>query len=78
MARIKLNGKDLGVVWCSPWRVDITDTVKSKGNALEIEVANRWANRLLGDQQAPDKNVRAPGLKEGAESIGVVVNFVSR
>ena len=58
MARVKLNGKDIGVVWCAPWRVDITDAVKAKDNRLEIEVANRWPNRLQGDQQPPDKNVR--------------------
>jgi hypothetical protein len=71
MAQVKLNGKDLGVVWCAPWRVDITDVVKSKGNVLEIEVANRWPNRLLGDQQPPDKDVRTvkweSGFLEGKE-----------
>lgn len=58
IARVKLNGKDLGVVWCAPWRVDITDVVKTAGNVLEIDVANRWPNRLLGDKQAEDKDVR--------------------
>ena len=24
MARVRLNGKDLGVVWCAPWRVEVT------------------------------------------------------
>ena len=69
MARVTLNGKGLGVVWCAPWRVDITESVKAKGNVLEIEIANRWSNRLLGDQQAPDKDVRtvkwASGFLEG-------------
>lgn len=68
MARVKLNVKDLGVVWCAPWRVDITDVVKATGNVLEIEVANRWSNRLLGDQQAPDKNART--LKWEAGFLG--------
>jgi glycosyl hydrolase family 106( putative alpha-L-rhamnosidase)/glycosyl hydrolase family 2 len=58
MARVRLNEKDLGVVWCAPWRVDITDVVKAKDNVLEINIANRWPNRMLGDQQAPDKDVR--------------------
>ncbi len=58
IARVRLDGKDLGVVWCAPWRVEITDMVKAAGNVLEIDVANRWPNRLLGDRQAPDRNVR--------------------
>ncbi len=58
MARVRLNGKDLGVAWTAPWRVKITDTVKKRGNNLEIEVANLWMNRLIGDEQFPDDGVR--------------------
>jgi len=58
IARVRLNGKDLGVTWCAPWRVEISDAIKAKGNRLEIEVANRWPNRLIGDEQAPDAGVR--------------------
>lgn len=68
IARVTLNGVDLGVVWCSPWRVDITDSVKTKGNVLEVEIVNRWPNRLLGDQQAPDKHART--LKWEAGYLG--------
>lgn len=60
MARVKLNGKDLGVVWTTPLRADITDVVKEKNNLLEIEVANLWSNRLIGDEQLPDD-----GIKDG-------------
>jgi hypothetical protein len=58
MARVRLNGKDLGVVWCAPWRVEITKELKAVGNQLEIEVANRWPNRLIGDQQSENIDVR--------------------
>jgi hypothetical protein len=51
MARVRLNGHDLGVVWCAPWRVDVCDAVTTRGNSLEIEVANLWPNRLIGDEQ---------------------------
>jgi hypothetical protein len=53
IARVRLNGKDLGIVWTAPWRADVTGVVKSKNNRLEIEVVNLWANRLIGDEQMP-------------------------
>jgi hypothetical protein len=53
IASVRLNGRDLGVVWCDPWRVEITDAVKRKGNRLEIRVANLWPNRLIGDEREP-------------------------
>ena len=45
MARVKLNGKDLGVLWTTPWNVNISDIVKPRENKLEVEVANLWAYR---------------------------------
>ncbi|MDR0385909.1 MAG: glycosyl hydrolase [Prevotellaceae bacterium] len=53
LARIRLNGKDLGTLWTAPWRIDITSAMKTKNNKLEIEVANLWTNRLIGDEQMP-------------------------
>lgn len=55
MVRIRLNGQDLGVLWCAPWRVDITAALKPSANQLEIDVANRWPNRLIGDSALPEE-----------------------
>ncbi len=57
LARVRLNGEDLGVVWTAPWRVNISEAVKPEGNQLEIEVANLWPNRLIGDEHLPDDGV---------------------
>jgi hypothetical protein len=65
MARVRLNGEDMGVVWCAPWRLDISGVLKEGTNELEIEVANRWINRLLGDMQEPDANMRTVRFDNG-------------
>jgi hypothetical protein len=57
-AAVRLNGKDLGVVWCSPWRVDVTHELKPGQNTLEIDVVNLWPNRLLGDGLLPAEQRR--------------------
>ncbi len=51
MARVIINGKDCGVTWHVPFRVDVTSALKPGPNKLEIEVTNTWANRLIGDEQ---------------------------
>jgi hypothetical protein len=53
VAEVRLNGKDLGVVWAKPFRVEITGAVKPSGNVLEIDIVNLWPNRIIGDAELP-------------------------
>ncbi|TAE77018.1 MAG: hypothetical protein EAZ84_05605 [Verrucomicrobia bacterium] len=53
LARIVVNGRDLGVLWQAPYRIDIGPALKAGSNRLEIAVTNTWHNRLVGDEQRP-------------------------
>jgi hypothetical protein len=53
-AAVRLNGVDLGVVWCPPWRVDVGRALRKGANKLEIEVVNQWPNRMIGDGNLPE------------------------
>ena len=53
IAGVKLNGQDLGILWCDPFRVDVTKFLKPGSNQIEIAVTNLWVNRLIGDEQEP-------------------------
>jgi hypothetical protein len=56
IAEVTVNGKDLGVVWLPPYRVEISGAVRSGSNRLEIRVANLWANRLNADSLRPESD----------------------
>jgi hypothetical protein len=56
VGRVRLNGVSLGVLWAPPYRVEITKAARAGQNKLEVEIANTWANRLVGDTQlAPEQ-----------------------
>jgi len=61
IAKIKLNGMEIGGVWTPPYQLDITEAIKQGLNKLEIKVVNNWANRILGDALLPeDQRKTAP------------------
>ena len=51
LARVVLNGQEVGTLWTYPWKLNITDKLVEKNNRLVIEVANLWVNRLVGDEK---------------------------
>jgi len=58
MAEVRLNGKDMGVLWKPPYAVDVTDAVRAGENALEVKVVNLWINRMIGDEELPEDSER--------------------
>jgi hypothetical protein len=53
LAEVRLNGQDLGTLWCLPWRVEVTGILNPTANTLEIDIIDLWANRLIGDIELP-------------------------
>ncbi|MDO5308719.1 MAG: glycosyl hydrolase [Planctomycetia bacterium] len=53
IARARLNGKDCGVAWTEPFELNLTHAIKPGSNVLEVDVANTWRNRLIGDASLP-------------------------
>jgi hypothetical protein len=59
-AEVTLNGKNLGLLWKSPYRLEITPAAVAGENSLEVKVTNLWVNRQIGDQQLPPDSDRDP------------------
>jgi hypothetical protein len=48
IAHVWINGKDCGIAWTAPYKVEITGALKKGKNKIEIEVVNTWHNALRG------------------------------
>ncbi|VGO12681.1 hypothetical protein PDESU_01234 [Pontiella desulfatans] len=68
-AEVILNGKNLGILWKPPYKLDVTGMLKSKGNQLEIRVTNLWVNRMIGDEHYPETDTYIPGRKPAENLI---------
>lgn len=53
IAEVIVNGRNMGVAWKKPFKLDITEAVKAGDNSIQVKVTNLWPNRLIGDAQ-PD------------------------
>ena len=57
VAEVFLNGQKLAVLWKKPFRVNITDFIRSGPNSVEIAVTNLWNNRIIGDLRSDAEEI---------------------
>ena len=77
IAVISLNGKQLGTLWAQPYRIDMTDAIKSGKNELTVEVTGTWFNRLVYDAGQPEAvrktwTINGPGKNQALRDSGLL------
>jgi hypothetical protein len=70
IADVTVNGKNQGIVWKAPFRIDVTQALVPGSNQIVVRVTNLWVNRMIGDQQswAPKKYAFADFMPYKADS----------
>jgi hypothetical protein len=54
VAEVRLNGRLVGVAWMQPYRLEVTEALRSGSNHLEILVTNTLINYVSGMKELPD------------------------
>lgn len=52
-ARVWINGEEAGIIWCSPFELDITSYLRKGKNEIRLDVVNTWTNRMIYDTTLP-------------------------
>ncbi|TWU28657.1 glycosyl hydrolase [Bythopirellula polymerisocia] len=64
IAEVVVNGKNLGILWKAPFRLNLDGIVNEGANTLEVRITNLWPNRLVGDEHLPqDFERKGPNVK---------------
>ncbi|SIT67310.1 glycosyl hydrolase [Microbacterium sp. RU33B] len=60
IARVVMNDIECGIAWTSPFRVDVSQAVRTGRNSLVVHVATPWRNRLISEAEHPTGELFPP------------------
>ena len=70
VTEVYINEQKTGIIWCSPWNLDVSPYLKKGNNELRLEVTNSWNNRAVGDLRLKqDKIIWKPELFVSENSL---------
>ena len=70
VTEVYINKQKAGIIWCSPWSLDVSPYLKKGKNELRLEVTNSWNNRAVGDLRLKqDKIIWKPELFVSENSL---------
>jgi len=77
IAAVSLNGKPLRTLWTPPYRIDLTEAVRTGFNTLTVEVTGTWFNRLVYDANQPEEKrktwtIDGPAKEEKLRESGLL------
>lgn len=63
IAEVIINGTSAGILWCPPFKKDVTGLLKKGENNIEVKITNQWTNRIIGDMKKPaGQKILSPGV----------------
>lgn len=62
IAEVTVNGKQVGTLWRTPFKISLDGLARVGVNQLEVSVTNLWPNRLIGDARLPGDVERKRGI----------------
>jgi len=54
LAQVAVDGQDLGILWKTPFEVELPAGIAAGRHELTVAVTNLWPNRLIGDERKYD------------------------
>ncbi len=77
IAKVKVNGKEVGTCWTSPYVLDVTEYLQEGENSLQVEVTSTWFNRLVYDAGLPEENrktwtIAGPAANDPLKEYGLL------